>query len=142
MKKTCKIGQERQQQIIALQDTLEIISGKWKILILGTLIEKPQRFTEIIDTVGISPRMLSRELQNMEQNRLITRTVKDTKPVAVIYAVTPYGQTLKKVFKEMVEWGTRHRQLIMAHEDQQGAGPAQRAALGKQFNVLSVDSGV
>lgn len=130
MKNTCKIDRERQQQLIALQDTLEIISGKWKILILGTLIDKPQRFTEIIDTVGISPRMLSRELQNMEQNRLITRTVKETKPVAVIYAITPYGRTLKKVFKEMVVWGSRHRKLIMAHEDQDAAEMPRVAIMG------------
>lgn len=130
MKNTCKIDRDRQQQLIALQDTLEIISGKWKILILGTLIDKPQRFTEIIDTVGISPRMLSRELHNMEQNRLITRTVKETKPVAVIYAITPYGRTLKKVFKEMVEWGTRHRQLIMAREDQNAVALPQPGIIG------------
>lgn len=100
----------------ALQDTLEVINGKWKMLILITLMESPYRFKELVRVVGITPRMLSRELQTMELNRLVSRTVQDTKPISVEYAITPYGRTLKSVFREMVSWGIGHRELIMHPE--------------------------
>ena len=104
---------ECSQSRMAIQDTLEVISGKWKLLILITLIEKKYRFKELAREVGISPRMLSKELQDMEMNQLISRTVYETKPVTVEYAVTPYGKTLKTVMWELAKWGQSHRRRIM-----------------------------
>ena len=99
----------------ALQDTLEVINGKWKILILVTLMEKPYRFKELAREVNITPRMLSKELQDMEMNRLISRTVHETKPISVEYAITEYGFSLGPVLSEMANWGTSHRQKILAN---------------------------
>jgi len=63
---------------------------------------------------GIGAKMLSKELQELEINQLITRTVFDTKPVTVEYAITEYGNTLQPIIKEMSIWGSKHRKRIMS----------------------------
>jgi DNA-binding HxlR family transcriptional regulator len=57
--------------------------------------------------------MLSKELQDLETNQLITRTVCDTKPITVEYEITPYGYTLQSIVTEIVGWGIEHRKKIM-----------------------------
>ena len=96
----------------ALQDTLEVIKGKWKLVIIATLLERKMRFKELSRETGISPRILSKELQDLEMNRLVKRTVYDTKPVAVEYEMTEYSLTLKEVIQAMMNWGANHRQEI------------------------------
>src|ERR1700745_3620989 len=88
-----------------IKDLTEIISGKWKLPILITLFEKPYKFKELSRKLHISPRMLTRELQDLEMNKLISRTVCNTKPTTVEYAVTQTGLTLKKVVTQMGTWG-------------------------------------
>lgn len=95
-----------------IQDTLEILSGKWKLPIIVTLMFKSYRFKELCREVGISPRMLSKELIDLEMNLLISRTVMDTRPVTVEYSITPYAETLTKVLEEMGKWGMEHRKMI------------------------------
>src|SRR6185437_2910188 len=95
-----------------IQDLMEIISGKWKLPILITLFEIPYKFKELCRKLKISPRMLTRELQDMEMNKLITRTVCNTKPTTVEYAVTQIGLTLKKVLAEMRAWGIAYRKKM------------------------------
>ena len=98
----------------AVNDTLDFLSGKWKLPILGSLIEGKKRFKEIERTVtGISPRMLSKELRDLEMNKMITRTVYNTIPATVEYEITEYGKSLEKVLLAMYEWGTAHRKKIM-----------------------------
>lgn len=96
----------------ALQDTLEVINGKWKLVIIATLLERKMRFKELSREIGISPRILSKELQDLEMNRLVKRTVLNTKPVAVEYEMTEYSLTLREVIQAMMNWGTNHRQEI------------------------------
>ena len=98
----------------AVNDTLDFFSGKWKLPILGCLFEGKKRFKEIERTVaGISPRMLSKELRDLEMNHMITRTVYNTIPATVEYETTEYGKSLEKVLLAMYEWGTAHRKKIM-----------------------------
>jgi DNA-binding HxlR family transcriptional regulator len=97
-------------------DTLELLSGKWKLPIIVTLTFKTYRFKELAREVGISPRMLSKELKDLEMNKLVKRQVFDTKPVSVEYSITPYAKGLNKVIKEMRDWGQKHRAVIMAPE--------------------------
>ena len=96
----------------ALQDTLEVLNGKWKLVIIATLLERKMRFTELSREIGISPRILSKELQELETNQLVKRTVYDTKPVAVEYEMTDYSLTLREVIQAMINWGTNHRHEI------------------------------
>jgi len=102
-----------QQSMLAVRDTLDIVGGKWKLVILIILRTGKRRFKELSREAGISPRILSKELQEMEMNGLITRTVKDTKPITVEYALTPYSKTLKEVLDAMDKWGKQHRKKII-----------------------------
>jgi DNA-binding HxlR family transcriptional regulator len=99
-----------------IKDLTEIISGKWKLPILITLFEKPYRFKELSRKLHISPRMLTRELQDLEMNKLISRTVLDTKPATVEYAITKIGLTLKKVLVEMGSWGISYRKKMSSKD--------------------------
>lgn len=97
----------------SVQDTLDIISGKWKLIILYTLLERKFRFRELAKEISISPRMLSKELKDMEINELVSRTVCDTKPISVEYEITKHGSSLWKVIQVMSEWGFEHRDRII-----------------------------
>jgi DNA-binding HxlR family transcriptional regulator len=108
---------ETQQQCkkanLAMQDTLAVISGKWKLVILYVLLRHDKkRFRELSRDTGMSSRVLSKELQELEANQLVTRTVCDTKPITVEYAATPYCRTLDDVISAMHNWGTQHREVI------------------------------
>lgn len=98
---------------LAIRDTMDILSGKWKIQIIGSLHFGKKRFMElIVDLDGIAAKMLSKELQELELNGLVSRTVMNTKPITVEYELTDYGQTLRPIIAEMAAWGKRHRERI------------------------------
>ena len=98
----------------SVHDTLDILSGKWKISIISSLsINGKRRFMELQrDVEGIGAKMLSKELKELEINELLVRTVYDTKPVTVEYELTPYGKTLQAIIYEMSIWGIQHRKRI------------------------------
>lgn len=99
---------------LPVKDTLDVISGKWKLPILGSLMFEKKRFKELErEIASITPRMLSKELRELEMNQLISRTVYATIPATVEYEITPYGLTLRKVLEAMAEWGTQHRKRII-----------------------------
>lgn len=102
-------------RLLAINDAMAVLSGKWKIMMLGTLTFKgKRRFSDLLrDLDGIGPKMLAKELRELEANQLITRTVKNTRPITVEYEMTPYGHSLNKVICEIVSWGTAHREHIM-----------------------------
>lgn len=102
-------------QILAISDTMEILNGKWKIPIIACLCYRPMRYSELLKKVrGISGKMLSRELKDLEMNELIERNVLNTAPVAVEYRITDYGKTLKQLTGTIADWGLIHRQRIIA----------------------------
>src|SRR5437762_804496 len=98
---------------LAIQDTLYVVNGKWKLVILAILVnEGTKRFGELARASGISPRILSKELQELELNQLVSRTVCDTRPVTVEYSATRYAGTLKEVIDAMIRWGRNHKRKI------------------------------
>jgi DNA-binding HxlR family transcriptional regulator len=101
-------------KILAVRDALEIFSGKWKIPIIGALIYLEEAgFKDLQRMVGdITPKMLSKELKELEINLLIKRTVLDTRPVTVKYSITEYGKTCQSVIFELYHWGEQHRKRI------------------------------
>jgi len=105
-----------EQELGAIRDSLEILAGKWKLRIMRHLnnhINDINTFKKIQREVdGISAKMLSKELQELEINLLVTRTVLDTKPVKVGYAITEYGLSVFPVTDSLVNWGLNHRQKI------------------------------
>jgi DNA-binding HxlR family transcriptional regulator len=93
---------------------MEIISGKWKsVILLGLGFNGVMRFGELQRMhEGIPAKTLSKELKDLEQNGLVKRTVLDTMPVTVQYEITPYGRTLERILLDLRAWGTDHREYI------------------------------
>ncbi len=110
----CDSG-DHAQRLLGMRDAMDILSGKWKIQIIAVLLFKGKmRFMDLLRVVdGIGAKMLSKELQDLEMNQLITRTVRNTKPITVEYEITRYGRTLEKIVTEIVGWGIDHRKKIM-----------------------------
>ena len=103
------------KKLMAARDTLDIISGKWKVPIIISLTFGKKRFKEMErDIEDITPKMLSKELKDLEINGLVSRTVYNTTPVTVEYALTDYGQTLDPLLSEIMRWGENHRDKIMS----------------------------
>jgi DNA-binding HxlR family transcriptional regulator len=106
-------------QMQAVQDTLDVMGGKWKIKILTILYFGETHFMELQRRVtGIGSKMLSQELRDLEANGLVKRTVLETRPITVEYQLTAYGATLKDIIEDMEKWGRSHRQKIIAEEKQ------------------------
>lgn len=106
---------DHSHRMLAIGDAMDVLGGKWKIPIVGALsLKGKMRFTDMLRSIpGIGAKMLSKELQDLEANQLLTRTVKQTKPITVEYEMTPYGLTLNNVICEIVVWGFEHRKRIM-----------------------------
>ncbi|ARS36691.1 winged helix-turn-helix transcriptional regulator [Pontibacter actiniarum] len=109
---------EHKKEMMAVQDSMDVLSGKWKIAIISSICYyNKRRFTDILnDVVGISNKMLSKELKELEINQLVKRTVLDTQPVAVQYELTEHGLTLQTIIKNLTEWGVEHRKKIIGKE--------------------------
>lgn len=115
MKQEFDLIKDCSQKLLAIHDTMEILNGKWKMSIIACLCYQPMRYSELLrDVKGISGKMLSRELKDLEINELITRTVLNTAPVAVEYQITEYGETLKQLTNTIAEWGITHRKRIIS----------------------------
>lgn len=102
-------------RILAIRDAMEVLSGKWKFHILGTLMQGDKlRFMDLLREVeGIAPKMLSKELQDLEMNQLISRTVCNTKPVTVEYEITALGKSLQPIIDEIANWGISYRTSLL-----------------------------
>lgn len=96
-----------------IEDFHTAINGKWKLSILMVMYNGKKRFTEIKSSIPkITSRVLSKELKDLEANKMITRTVEDTIPVTIEYEITAYSMTLKPIIQMMTEWGQNHRKKI------------------------------
>ncbi|MCF0073890.1 helix-turn-helix transcriptional regulator [Dyadobacter sp. CY261] len=100
----------------AAGDALYVIGGKWRLRIIIALSDGHKRFNELQRAIqGISARVLSNELKELEINGFVTRKVFTDFPVSIEYELTPYSDTLSPVIESLIEWGEMHRQRIM-HE--------------------------
>lgn len=100
--------------MLSIRDAIEAVEGRWKLLILFSLSEKPKRFNQIAKEVnGITDKTLSKELKNLETNKLVRRDVYDTFPPTVEYSITPHRMSLEKVLDELHFWGLSHRKKII-----------------------------
>jgi DNA-binding HxlR family transcriptional regulator len=105
---TCK------SSIIAVKDALYVLNGKWKLPLILALQDGPKRFKDIQRALGeITPRVLSKELKELELNEFIERKVYTGTPVTVTYSLTGYSESLGNVLDELRKWGMQHRQRIM-----------------------------
>ncbi|WP_010256735.1 winged helix-turn-helix transcriptional regulator [Myroides injenensis] len=103
------------QTILALRDAIELLSGKWKFCILHNIhINQVMRFKDLQQHAKeISPKVLSKELQVLEDNLLITRTVNSTKPITVSYRLTEHALEIYPVLQALIAFGKKHRNLII-----------------------------
>lgn len=102
------------REMLPIRDALDVISGKWKMMILVSIMHGYHRFREIERSIPrITSKVLAKELKDLEENKLIKRTVYDTSPVTVEYTVTEYSRTLNKLINELHAWGLNHRKKIM-----------------------------
>lgn len=89
--------------------TLTVLGGKWKILILWQLIERPCRFNELRRAIaGVSQHMLTTHLRELESQGIISRKIFAEVPPRVEYALTDHGKTLDTVLRTLAEWGKTH----------------------------------
>lgn len=89
-----------------IERTVNIIGGKWTLLILRDLFEGTRRFGELRSSLeGISPKTLSEKLRELEQAGIIQRKIYPEVPPRVEYSLTERGRGLENVFNSMKEWG-------------------------------------
>ncbi|MGA8547699.1 MAG: helix-turn-helix domain-containing protein [Mycobacterium sp.] len=93
-----------------VEATLAVIGGKWKaVLIFHLMTDGPQRFAELRrKTRGISERILSRQLRELQSDGIVHREVFAEVPPKVEYSLTEYGESLRPVTEAMCQWGKRH----------------------------------
>ncbi len=106
---------QNKKNMMAIQDSMDVLYGKWKISIISSIcFYNKRRFSDILnDVVGISNKMLSKELKELEINKLITRTVLDTQPITVQYQLTEHGKSLQTIINNLTDWGIKHRLEII-----------------------------
>jgi DNA-binding HxlR family transcriptional regulator len=109
-----KCDERHKKEIMAVHDAMDVLSGKWKISIISSICYyNTRRFSDILNDVnGISNKMLSKELKELEINQLLTRTVLNTQPITVQYKLTSYGLSLRTIINDLTKWGLEHRKVV------------------------------
>lgn len=93
--------------------TVQLIGGKWKLLLLRNLLQRPWRFNELKKSLeGISQKVLTDSLRSMEADGIISRTVFPEVPPHVEYALTELGESMRPIIDVMAEWGTNYKKKL------------------------------
>jgi DNA-binding HxlR family transcriptional regulator len=94
-----------QKNIKSLQFILQVLGGKWKLYILTNLYYGKKRFKELErEITGISPKMLIKELKDLEAVGIVNRKTFNTVPITVEYSLTKEGLSLKPILDQMKQW--------------------------------------
>ncbi|GAA4164384.1 hypothetical protein GCM10022217_34930 [Chryseobacterium ginsenosidimutans] len=112
--------EEHKKDLMAVQDSMDALQGKWKISIISSICYyNKRRFSDILnDVIGISNKMLSKELKELEINKLIKRTVLNTQPITVQYELTEHGKSLQTIINNLKDWGIKHRKEIIGNNSE------------------------
>ncbi len=101
---------------------VDMLGGRWKLLILYKLEEKTLRFSELKKRIpNITDRMLTLHLQELEKNGLVLRTAYAEVPPRVEYQLTESGKLLIPVWKQLEHWGLQHRAVMEAQGALEGS---------------------
>ncbi|PWK14482.1 winged helix-turn-helix transcriptional regulator [Tumebacillus permanentifrigoris] len=96
-----------------VEATLDVIGGKWKALILWRLQDQVVRFGDLKRMIpGVTQKMLTQQLRELEQDGLILRTVYAEVPPKVEYSMTEYGESLRPLLRLMCQWGVGHMEKM------------------------------
>ena len=103
----------------AMSDVLSRIGDKWSVMVVGQLSDGPVRFNTLKrDIGGISQRMLTLTLRNLERDGLVVRTMYPEIPPRVEYALTPLGTTLRPAIEALWNWSVDHYpDIVEARQD-------------------------
>ncbi|MEU1400965.1 helix-turn-helix domain-containing protein [Streptomyces sp. NPDC005728] len=105
--------QEVNAQACPVREVLDRVAGKWSVQILVAAAQGPIRFTELERGIeGISRRMLTLTLRNLERDGLVTRTVYPTVPPKVEYGLTPVAHELHETLQRLTDWAEHNRVYI------------------------------
>ena len=100
-----------ENNIESLQFILQVLGGKWKLHILTNLYYGKKRFKELErEVTGISPKMLIKELKDLEAIGILNRQAFNTVPITVEYSLTKEGLTLKPILDQMKQWSVNFKQ--------------------------------
>ncbi|MEQ9232697.1 winged helix-turn-helix transcriptional regulator [Coleofasciculus sp. E2-BRE-01] len=95
-----------------VERTLEVIGGRWKVLILRELLAEVKRFGQLHRALhGITQKMLTQQLRELEADGIVHREVYLQVPPKVEYSLTPLGESLQPILEAMHEWGIKHLTL-------------------------------
>jgi DNA-binding HxlR family transcriptional regulator len=112
----------RREYSCGLEAALEVVGGKWTVLILWGLHDGPRRFGELRrQVVGVSEKMLIQHLKEMEADGIVTRKDYKEIPPRVEYALTSFGRSLCQALTPLCEWGEKHMRRIEACQTEQDA---------------------
>ncbi|SDN88498.1 winged helix-turn-helix transcriptional regulator [Alkalicoccus daliensis] len=113
---------EKKPENCRVENALGILVGKWKpIILLYLLQEGTKRFSELKRSMpGITQKMLTKQLRELEEEDIIERVVYPQVPPKVEYSITEYGRSLEPILEAMHEWGTNHAlHKVTKEKDQQ-----------------------
>lgn len=115
MQKVNHCSADCQAKLNDMEDALYVIGGKWKLRIIIALKEKPLRFNELQRTLrGISAKVLSNELKDLEENGFLHRNVYEGAKMLIEYELTPYSESLQDVLFTLQQWGRQHREKLQS----------------------------
>lgn len=101
----CASGQTSHRNC-GVDKTLRIIGSKWTMMILHHLFDGPKRFNELQRALNpISPKTLSQRLQELEQEKIVSKKIFAEVPLHVEYRLTKRGESLSDIFSQMAKWG-------------------------------------
>src|SRR5690554_3888463 len=101
------------ETVIPVRDALDVINGKWKLPIIISVTIGNERFTDIQDSIpGITPKVLAKELKDLEQHKLIKRHIIEDYPVKILYSAETYAQSLSPIIYALQNWGLKHREKL------------------------------
>jgi DNA-binding HxlR family transcriptional regulator len=108
-------GQKCEVFVSGLDASIDVVGGKWKVLILWALGGGPKRFGELKRTVaGVSEKVLAQHLRELERDEVVHREVHDAVPPKVEYSLTPCGATLIEALRPLGAWGCEHKTRLEA----------------------------
>ncbi len=108
------VESDMDHQVCGMSLAIDVVGGKWKLHLMWVLGEGPQRFGQIRRILdGVSEKVLTENLRQLEAAGIISRTVYPEVPPRVEYSLTPLGEELRVALRPLEEWGERHRDELM-----------------------------
>lgn len=90
---------------------VQLIGNKWKLLIIQRLLDRPHRFNELCRSIdGLSEKVLSENLKQLESDGIVVRTAYPESPVRVEYSLSEIGESMRPIIGALQEWGLEYKE--------------------------------